>query len=62
MLWNTHGSPGAIYFRNSALSTAELTTDFAAKGYEKLFPKPTKTYFSGPRKVVWPAPLLGSTE
>jgi hypothetical protein len=48
VLWMTHGSPGAIHFSNdSTLSSAELRSDFSGKGYEKLFPKPTKMYFSG---------------
>jgi len=57
VLWVTHGFPGGITFnkdvtvdkalRHEVLSTETLTTDFTKKGYEKVFPKPTKMYFSG---------------
>jgi hypothetical protein len=48
VLWMTHGSPGGIYFGDDFLGVKALAGDgFAGKGYGKLFPKPTKMYFSG---------------
>lgn len=48
VLWMTHGSPGRVWFGKQSISSALLDgADFRGKGYEKLFPKPTKMYFSG---------------
>jgi hypothetical protein len=46
VLWMTHGEPGSISFGDDTLSSTTLSA-FVGKGYEKLFPQPTKMYFSG---------------
>ncbi|MFL5050228.1 MAG: hypothetical protein ACJ8D4_08970 [Xanthobacteraceae bacterium] len=46
VLWMTHGVPGGICFGDDRLNSDTLP-DFAGKGYQKLFPKTTKMYFSG---------------
>lgn len=48
VLWMTHGTPGSIYFAHGEeLNSKRLNDEFAGKGYEKLFPKSAKMYFSG---------------
>ena len=48
VLWMTHGSPGWVAFGKEGISSAVLdSASFKGQGYEKLFPKPTKMYFSG---------------
>jgi hypothetical protein len=44
VLWYTHGSPGSISFGDDSLTIASLNR---LRGYEALFPQPTKMYFSG---------------
>jgi hypothetical protein len=46
VLWMTHGFPGGISFGQDSLDSNTLP-NFAGNGYEKLFPKTTKMYFSG---------------
>lgn len=51
----THGSPGSISFGNDRISSSALLSGFAGKGYESLFPKTTKVYFSGCSVAASPA-------
>jgi hypothetical protein len=44
VLWYTHGNPGQIAFGDDRLGIPEL---YKLKGFEALFPLPTKMYFSG---------------
>ena len=48
VLCMTHGSPGRIWFGKESVSSEALeSTAFTGKGYEQLFPGPTKVYFAG---------------
>jgi hypothetical protein len=44
VLWYTHGLPGQIAFGDDRLGMVEL---LQLRGFEALFPLPTKMYFSG---------------
>lgn len=48
VLFQTHGSPGAIYFNHQALDATVLRNRFSGKNYHTLFPHPsTRIYFDG---------------
>lgn len=50
----THGSPGSLSFGKDRINSSVLL-GFAGKGYERLFPKTTKVYFSGCSVAAAPA-------
>jgi hypothetical protein len=45
VVFQTHGSPGAIYFGNESVNAATWKTLF--RGYETMFPVYTRMYFDG---------------
>lgn len=45
VLFQTHGSPGTIWFGNEAFDKKVLRTQFT--GFGSLFPHPTRIYFDG---------------
>jgi hypothetical protein len=54
VLWQTHGNAGLIRFKDKTTGDKSFIiaeswrgSEFIGKGYEKLFPKPTKMYFDG---------------
>ena len=48
VLWDAHGGPGRIWIGDDRIDSSTLTGGtFAGQGYERLFPGPTKFYFSG---------------
>jgi hypothetical protein len=45
LLFQTHGSPGRIWFGNESVTANVLKSDFV--GFTSLFPHPTRIYFDG---------------
>jgi len=46
-VFQTHGSPGTIYFKDDALTSYRLLTEFAGRGYTSLFAAGSRLYFDG---------------
>lgn len=47
LLFETHGSPGRIYFNHADITGNWLTTSLTNRFYEQIFPQYTRVYFNG---------------
>lgn len=47
ILFETHGSPGRIYFNHQYIDSTWINSSMAGRGYEAICPTSTRIYFNG---------------